>query len=126
VLPDVLVSTKYELAGLASVVTLIGSTVYFGWERIYARRSFVPVTLIGLSVIGVLMYMGYFLDNLALSMWQLVAVNGVVVVTWWNLFGVLLFLISALMYYWTFTTVRSIVGELRQVRQEEAEKRAKR
>ncbi len=124
VLPDVLVSTKYQLAGLASVVTLIGSTVYFGWERIYARRSFVPVTLIGLSGIIVLMYMGYFLDNLALSTWQLVAVNGVVVVTWWNLFGILLFLISALMYYWSFTTVRSIVAELRQVRQEEAEKEA--
>jgi len=52
------------------------------------------------------MYMGYFLDNLAVSTWQLVAVNGVVVVTWWNLFGILLFLISALMYYWSFTTIR--------------------
>ena len=124
VLPDVLVSTKYQLAGLASVVTLIGSTVYFGWERIYARRSFVPVTGIRLSIIAVLLYTGYFLDNLALSTWQFVTVNGVVVVTWWNLFGLLLLFLSALMYYWSFTTVRSIVAELRQVRQEEAEKEA--
>jgi len=126
VLPDVLVSTKYQLAGLASVVTLIGSTVYFGWEGIYARRSFVPVTLVGLSVIVVLLYTGYFLDNLALSTWQLVAVNGVIVVTWRNLFGILLVILSAFMYYWSFRTLRSIADELRQVRQEEAEKQAKR
>src|SRR2546426_3092710 len=124
VLPDVLVSTKYQLAGLASVVTLIGSTVYFGWEGIYARRSFVPVTAIGLSIIAVLLYTGYFLDNLALTTWQWVVVNGVVVVTWSDLFGILLLFLSVLMYYWSFTTLRSIAGELRQVRQEEAEKEA--
>jgi len=126
VLPDVLVSTKYQLAGLASVVTLIGSTVYFGWEGIYTRRSFVPVTLVGLSMIAVLLYTGYFLDNLALNTWQLVAVNGVTVVTWWNLFGILLVILSAFMYYWSFRTLRSIADELKQVRQEEAEKQAKR
>ncbi len=77
-------------------------------------------------MIVVLLYTGYFLDNLALSTWQLVAVNGVIVVTWWNLFGILLVILSAFMYYWSFRTLRSIADELRQVRQEEAEKQAKR
>ena len=125
VLPDLPVSTKYLIAGLWSLATVIGASAYFGWDRLYARRSFVRVSAVGILSIIILLYTGYVIDNLALITWQWLSINGVLVVTWANLFEILLLLISVLAYYWSIRISRSILQEWEQLRQEEAEKAAK-
>lgn len=123
-LPDVPVSTKYLLAGFASMATLIGAAIYFGWDRIYNRKSLVKPTVVGVWAIGVLLYTGYLSDSLALTTWQWLSIYGVLVVTWANMFGLLLLLLSVMLYYWSFKIGNSMVNQWQQIRQEEAEKQA--
>jgi hypothetical protein len=124
ILPDVAVSTKYQLAILATIGTIIGALVYFGWERLYERRSFVKPTVFGILAIGLLLYYAYLIDALAISTWVWISFNGVLVVTWANLFSIVLLLMSVILYNLCYRIIISIVNETRQIRQEEVEKTA--
>jgi hypothetical protein len=117
-------SIKYVIAVLWSVAVVIGGTAYFGWDRLYARRSFLKVSILGVFAIGILLYTGFLMDNLALNTWQWFAVSGVLVVTWANLFELLLLFLSAVMYYWSIKIGGIIDREWKQIRQEEVEKTA--
>jgi hypothetical protein len=116
---------KYLIAGLWTFVVIIGAMVYFGWDRLYARRSFVKVSVAGVIAIGVLIYTGYLVDNLALTTWQWLSVGGILVVTWANLFGLLLLFMSVVAYYLSFRIGSTIAKELEQTQQEEKERLAK-
>jgi len=115
---------KYLIAGLWTIAVVIGATAYFGWDRLYARRSFVKVSVLGVFAIGILIYTGYLMDSLSLNSWQWLSVSGVLVVTWSNLFGLLLLFMSTLMYYWSLKIGTNIAREWEQIHQEEAEKTA--
>jgi len=69
--------------------------------------------------------MGYLVDNLALNTWQWVSVSGVLIVTWANLLGLLLLVMSVIAYYWSIRIGGSIAREWQQIRQEEEEKLAR-
>jgi hypothetical protein len=114
---------KYLIAGLWTFAVVIGGTAYFGWDRLYARRSFVKVSVLGAVAIGIMIYTGYLMDNLSLNTWQWLEISGILVVTWANLFGLLLVFMSALMYYWSFKVGSIIASEWEQIHQEDAEKK---
>lgn len=116
---------KYLIAGLWTFVVITGAMVYFGWDRLYARRSFVKVSVAGVIAIGVLIFTGYLVDNLALTTWQWLSVSGVLVVTWTNVFGLVLLFMSAAAYYSSFRIGSTIAKEFEQIRQEEKEILAK-
>ncbi|HEV2118509.1 MAG TPA: hypothetical protein VGS11_00140, partial [Candidatus Bathyarchaeia archaeon] len=116
---------KYLIAGLWTFVVIIGATAYFGWDRLYARRSFLKVSVFGVIAIGILIYTGYIVDSLALTTWQWLSVSGVLVVTWANLFGLLLLFMSVVAYYLSFRVGSTIAKEWEQTQQEEKEILAK-
>lgn len=117
-------SVKYLIAGLWTVAVVIGATAYFGWDRLYSRRSFVKVSVLGVVAIGVLVYTGYLMDSLSISTWQWISFNGLLIVTWANLFGLFLLFMSAVMYYWSFKVGIIIAREYEQIHQEDVEKTA--
>lgn len=113
--------TKYLIAGLWTFVVSIGATAYFGWDRLYARRSFLRVSAFGVVAIGLLVYTGYIIDILALNTWQWISYQGFLVVTWANLFGLFLLFMSVVAYYLSFRVGITIANEWEQVHQEGAE-----
>ncbi len=113
-LPGVAVTTKYLLVILASMVTIVVSVLYFGWDEIYARRSFAVALLLAIYVVGILVYMGFTLDWLVFTTWQWYSVNGIIVVTWFNMLELSLLFLSVAMYYWMGVTLRSLLKRLKQ------------
>ena len=112
---------RYLIAGFWTFAVIMGAMVYFGWNRLYARKSFLKVSVFGVIAIGLLIYIGYLMDNLALTTWQWLSYNGVLVVTWTNLFGLLLLLMSAVSYFLSFRVGSTLAREWEQIHQEEEE-----
>lgn len=81
-LPDVAVATKYELAIIVSIGTVVAFPIYFGWDKIRARPSLAMSSVIGIIAIGMMMGMAYFIDSVALLIRHWYSVNGVLIVTW--------------------------------------------
>jgi hypothetical protein len=123
-LPDVDVPTKYLYGGLWSFAMVIGATVFFGWERLSARKSFVALSIAGVFAIGILFSTGYLMDRLALSTWSWFLINGVPIVTWANLFDVGLLVVSVFVYYSGVLVSRIIFREWKEIHQEDTEKKA--
>jgi hypothetical protein len=109
--PDIPVTTKYELVIAVSLGTVIAAPLYFGWDKIRARGSFVLSALASVLIIALLSYMAYLLDLIALLLWQWFSINGVLVVTWFDVFATVLVLLSGFMYYWVILTARSLLME---------------
>ncbi len=123
-LPDVDVPTKYLYGGLWSFAMVIGASVFFGWERLSARKSFVALSIAGVFAIVILLSAGYLMDRLALSTWSWFLINGVPIVTWANLLDLGLLTVTVFVYYSAVVFARIIAREWIEIRQEDAEKNA--
>jgi hypothetical protein len=112
--PVLAATTRIELAIFISIAAVIAFPLYFMTDQVRRRRSFLYQVGIALTIIILLAWMGFTLDQVVFLTWQWVQFNGIYVVTWINMLDTFLFAFSLALYYGAARTAWLSIPEWRQ------------
>jgi hypothetical protein len=108
VLPDAPTIQKYLLASAASVLTIVVPSVYFGWDRIIGLpKSRVRELVLGVQTIFYF-YTAYLFWSIVPPLWGATpVVGGYYVVTWFQLFLVVILVVGAITFYMAIINIKN-------------------